>query len=159
MKKENNISSIDFFDFDVFALPDQKFGLKNKKNTTQQEILVVYSNENDDPVLEELLRNILSAANLDIENGIVFLKTTPQERYSFHEINEKLSLKDLLFFGIPPSNFGLNYIVKHYQPLSVKKWRMLLINSLEEVHTDVNKKKALWSCLKEMYLQNKEAQT
>jgi hypothetical protein len=152
MKKENDISFFDFLDFEVFALPEKKTEFSNKNNKPAANILIIFYNEKNDPELEVLLKNILSAAKLDFDKDIVLLKTTPQARFSFSEIQKKMPLKDLLFFGINPSNFGLNYSIKPYQPLTINKLRILSLDSLEEVNTDVNKKKALWSCLKEMYL-------
>ncbi len=153
MKKENDISYIDFLDFEVFALPDEKPELFNEKNSANKSILVVYSNEKNDPQLEVLLKNILAAAELDFEKDIIFLKSTTQGKFSFNEIQEKLSVKDILFFGITPSNFGLHYEFEAFQPLVLKQVRILLVDSLEDISSNVNKKKALWSCLKEMYLQ------
>jgi DNA polymerase III psi subunit len=157
MKKENNVSYSDFLDFEVFAVPDKNSALLNTKNLAQKEILVLYFNEKNDDELELLLKNILSAANLDFENNIAFLKTTSQQKYSSSDLLAKLSVKDLLFFGINPSKLGINYSINPYQPLTVKNRRFLQVDSLEEIKNDVNKKKALWSCLKEMYLQNEKA--
>ena len=153
MKKENDISYNDFLDFEVFALPDNKSEFFNLNNAQHASIMVVYINDKNNPDLELLLKNILEAAKLDFEKDIVSLKTTAQEKFSFSQMKEKLSVKDLFFFGVQPSNFGLNYSLKLYQPLKVKGLRILLVNSLEEINADVNKKKALWSCLKEMYIQ------
>ena len=154
MKKENNISSIDFFDFEVFAVPDKNSSLLNTKNLGQKEILVLYFNENNDDELDVLLKNILTAAKLDFDKDISLLKTTTDQKYSSGDLLEKLSVKDFLFFGILPSNFGINYQLNPYQPVNFKNRRFLLIDSLDEIKSDVNKKKALWSCLQEMYLQN-----
>ena len=152
MKKENEISLTGFLDFDVFVLPETKTELLNIVNSFQKEILVVYFNDKNEPELDLLLKNIFSAANKTPEKEILLLKATRQAIYSFHDLKEKLPLKDHLFFGIPPSNFGLNFSIEPYQPLVVNNLRILLIDSLETINTDVNKKKALWSCLKEMYL-------
>ena len=48
MKKENDISFIDFLDFEVFAVPDKNPALLDTKNTSQKEILVFYFNEKND---------------------------------------------------------------------------------------------------------------
>ena len=42
MKKENDISYIDFLDFEVFAVPDKNSSLLNTKNAAQKEIFVFY---------------------------------------------------------------------------------------------------------------------
>ena len=154
MKRENDISYNDFLDFEVFALPEKKRELFNSNKAPHARILIVYFNKKNNPDLDILLKNILEAAKLDFEKDIISLKTTVQEKFSFSQIKEKLSIKDLLFFGIKPSNFGLNYSIEPYQPIQINDLRILLVNSLEEINADVNKKKALWSCLKEMYLQD-----
>lgn len=152
MKKENDISQFGFLDFYAFVLPDNKTELLNIANSAQKEILVVFFNDKNDPELELLLKNIFSAVNKDPEKDIFFLKATPQTSYSFNEIRKKIPVKDLVFFGVPLSGFGLNLNIPPYQPLLVNNFRILFADSLEKVNTDVNKKKALWSCLKEMYL-------
>ena len=154
MKKENNILPNDFLDFEVFAVPDKNSTLLNTKNVAQKEILVLYFNENNVEELEVLLKNILSATNLDFDSKFSLIKITSDQTFSSSDIFEKLSPKDLIFFGINPTNFGINYNLNLYQPQKVKQRRFLLIDSLHEINTDVKKKKALWSCLKEMYLQN-----
>lgn len=154
MKKENNIPYFDFLDFEVFAVPDKNSALLNTKNIAQKEILVFYFNKQNDTELEALLKNIMSAANLDFDKDVALLKITSHQKYSSSDLLEKLSAKDLLFFGINPTNLGINYGINLYQPLTVQNRRFLQIDSLEEIKNDVNKKKALWSCLKEMYLQN-----
>ncbi len=152
MKKENYISNFEFIDFEVFVLPENKSELLIKNNAPDAAILIVYFNEQNNPELEVLLKNILSAVNLEINKDIILLKTTPQTKYSFSSLQQKLPVKDFLFFGIHPTNFGLNYSIAPYQPLIRNNLRILFSNSLEEVNNDVNKKKALWSSLKEMYL-------
>ncbi len=154
MKKENDVLFKDFFDFEVFVLPEKKSEFLIKKENTRCSILAIYFNKTNDPELEILLKNILSAVKLDIDKDIALLKTTPFERYSFNDIKQRLAIKDLLFFGIPPSNFGLNHAVKPYQPLKTDNLRLVLFDSLEKVSGDVKKKKALWGCLKELYLEN-----
>ncbi len=154
MKKENYISYTDFLDFEVIALPEKKSEVLNLNNVQNAGILIVYFNEKNNPDVEILLKNILEAAKIDFEKDIVSLKITAQEKFSFRQLRDKMPVKDLLFFGVQPSNFGLNYFIKPYQPLNVKDLRILLVNSLEEINADVKKKKALWSCLKEMYLSN-----
>ena len=154
MSKENDISFFDFLDFEVFALPDKKSDLLNKNNAPKANILVVYFNDKNDNELDVLLQKIFAAVNLEINKDIILLKTTTEEKYSFNEIQEKMSVNDLLFFGVKPSNFGLNYSIEPYHPLAINNLRILLLNSLEEISKDVNKKKALWSCIKEMYTQD-----
>ena len=152
MKKENDISFIGFLDFEVFAVPDKNSALLDTKNTSQKEILVFYFNEKNDDELELLLKNILSAAKLDFEKNIALFKLTTQQKYSSSDLFKKLSVKDVLMFGTVPSNLGINYSITPYQPLKIKNKRLLQVDSLEEIKTNVEKKKALWSCLKEMYL-------
>ena len=154
MKKENDILSNDFLDFEVFVLPHKNSALFDQNNFANASILVAYNNEKNDPELEDLLKNILVAAKLDFEKEIIPLKTTFEQKYSFNQIKEKINVKDILFFGLKPANFGLNYFLEPYQPLQVNGLRILLVNDLEDIRSDVKKKKALWSCLKEMYLQN-----
>ena len=81
-------------------------------------------NEKNDTELELLLKNILSAAKLNFDEEIALLKLTSHQKYSSIDLLEKLSAKDLLLFGINPTNLGINYSIKQYQTLSCKKQKI-----------------------------------
>ncbi len=71
MKKENDISFFELLDFEVFALPEENSAFLDKNVKLHATILIIYYNENNDPELEVLLKNILSAAKLDFDKDIV----------------------------------------------------------------------------------------
>ncbi len=153
MKKENDISLFGFSAFDVFVLPETDPNISDLNLVDQNRNLVIYFNENDNPELEVFLNNIFEAINPEPEKNFLFLKVTAQTRYSFYRIKEKIGAKDLISFGIPLSDFGLHYVVPTYQPIFIDdSLRILQADSLDKIKADVKKKKALWGCLKTLYL-------
>lgn len=153
MKKGNDISLFEFSAFDVFVLPETDPDIIDLNMLDQNRNLVIYSNENDNPELEVFLNNIFVAINPEPEKNFLFLKVTAQTRYSFYRIKEKIGAKDLISFGIPLSGFGMHHVVPAYQPIIIdNSLRILLADSLDKIKSDVKKKKALWGCLKTLYL-------
>ncbi len=152
MKKENDILNSDLIDFELFVVPSQNMDVVTEKGKSDKKILVCYENEQNDPELDALLKNILSAAKIDFEHQIFLIKSTPGTRHSFIALEKDWQLVDFISFGIPLKDFGINYQLNSYQPLEINGHRFLKVDALKQIQSNIKNKKALWSCLQEMYL-------
>jgi DNA polymerase III psi subunit len=119
---------------------------KNKRN-----ILILVNDQDNEVSTEqgrELLKNIVKAINL---NGADFalLNYSAYQGTSFRQLQQFFSSKVLFAFGIAAAEIGLQYedqnsLIMH------EGVKMIFSSNLNQLSTDIQGKKALWSCLKQM---------
>jgi DNA polymerase III psi subunit len=98
-----------------------------------------------------LLSKILVAVKLDLS------KVDLVELSLLKTMNVKTALSQNLIshfitFGIPMPNVKLEIPLMAYQIKEIKSIRFLFSDELKNLHQDVEKKKALWKALQEMFL-------
>jgi DNA polymerase III psi subunit len=98
-----------------------------------------------------LLSKILVAVKLDLS------KIDLVELSLLKTMNVKTALSQNLIshfitFGIPMPNIKLEIPLMAYQIKEIKSIRFLFSDALSELQNDVEKKKALWKALQEMFL-------
>ena len=98
-----------------------------------------------------LLSKILVAVKLDLS------KVDLVELSLLKTMNVKTALSQNLIshfitFGIPMPNIKLEIPLMAYQIKEIKSIRFLFSDALSELQNDVEKKKALWKALQEMFL-------
>ena len=152
MIKKNDILSSSFLDFQIFAPSDHKTEQIVPGQSNQFTSLVVYQPEAKNEELETFLSNILTAAKLDMSKDVFLLKTTIESGFSFSKMKTNATIEKVIIFGIPPGKLGINLDLQWYVPMTFQNRIFLLANSLSVIRSDVNKKRALWSCLQEIYL-------
>lgn len=152
MLKKNDILSSDFFDFEIFVYPDKEIDHIDSVSSKQIKTLVVYSPQAEADDLNAFLSSILTAAKLDMSTDVFILKATVEDGFSFIRIKTQFPIEKVILFGIPSSSLGLHLDLKPYRTMTFQNTIFLLADSLEIIKEDVNKKRALWNCLQEIYL-------
>ena len=152
MIKKNDILSSDFIDFKIFACADGKNASEQPSITGNGNTLIVmYATENEESNLS-FLSKILSAVKLDLSKDVSLIKATPKDRLSFISLKTNSTIEKVILFGIQPKHLGINIDLKAYTPTAFQDCVFLLTHDLGAIESDTNKKKALWSCLQEIYL-------
>jgi DNA polymerase III psi subunit len=152
MPEENFILSKDFIDFEIFAISDGLADDFEHKNAQALSTLVVFNEAEKKDDLLELLHNILSAAKLSVDKQVHTLSVTRNNAYSFIQMQSKAGFEKALLFGVTPADLGIHLDLHLYQPLPFQGCNFVLADKLADIQQDTNKKKALWSCLKDIYL-------
>lgn len=152
MLKENDILSSEFLDFQIFALSDEKTAQTAPNQSNQFTTLVVYQAETANEALEKFLFSILTAAKLDMSKDVFLQKVTKQTSFSFIRSKTNQKIEKVLLFGIAPNKLGIHLDLKKYQAMFFQDCTFLFADDLAEIQTDVAKKRALWTCLQEIYL-------
>ncbi len=152
MDSKNDISLDNFLDFQIFAPNDQNNESFDSDHSKEKTTLVIYEPVNEHKELETFLTNILKAAKLDISKDVNLLKTTAESGFSFIRLKTKTSIGKVLIFGIPPKKLGINLDLKLYTSLEFQGCIFLLADSLATIQSKVDKKRALWTCLQQIYL-------
>jgi hypothetical protein len=99
---------------------------------------------------EALLQKILAAVHLKIEDvDLVNLNNIRQVDYM--DILKDKVLNQLISFGISLTELNLQIHLLKYQLETVEGIKMLLADNLSFLEHDMDAKKQLWKCLKEMF--------
>jgi len=73
------------------------------------------------------------------------------------QYNEKMSMEEdypvIWGLGVTPKDLGLDPQSESYQIIDQVGKKIILTDPLEEIKTDVKKKKRLWACLKQLFPQ------
>ncbi len=152
MSKTNDILSSDFLDFEIFGLSDENILQIEKDQSNQSKSLVVYHADNGEDGLQDFLTNILTAVKLDTSKDVSIVKVTDKTGISFIRAKTITTIEKMIIFGIAPNQLGINLDIRKYVPLDFQGCTFLYADTLSEVKNDVNKKKALWASLQEIYL-------
>jgi DNA polymerase III psi subunit len=119
----------------------------------KSKVMILFFNEQS-PYLrrneEALLQKILAAVHLKIEDvDLVNLNNIRQIDY-MDMLKDKV-LNQLISFGISLTELNLQIHLLKYQLETVEGIKMLLADSLSFLEHDLDAKKQLWKCLKEMF--------
>ncbi len=134
----------DFFDFDVYDLPDSQNVLADTN-----EVLVVV--RRDDFLLQEtLLKKILTAVKLDLDTQVTFLQL--EEGAVINLATAARQAKKVFTFGLKPTQLGLNGGFRGYRFYKTESFSLLFSHSLKDLSEKPAKKKALWDAMKAEFL-------
>jgi len=101
---------------------------------------------------KELLHKIISAVGLDVENDVSIIELKTQNaRVVLNELYRKSPCKHYFFFGLDVHQLSLQSDLKPHYPMVTENFVIHLSHSLEELATDVEKKKQLWAYLKKIF--------
>ena len=125
---------------------DINFLGKNEKN-----ILIITKSHKE--ILEDnskvFLSKILNSVGLQLEDVVII---NPKKEANLTFYNNTFSPKKIILFGIKPFEIGIQnieiptYEIKDYENIPV-----LHIDDLNTIQSDVSKKKALWTNLKQLF--------
>lgn len=118
-----------------------QFTGNNKKN-----ILVAINASDPDKKDQELLSNLLVACKLTL-NDIALVNFHGQQT-SVQNAADELNISKVILFGIKPEP-GLTK--KKYEIVNFNNMAFLIADELKDLHRDVEKKKQLWQCLRQLF--------
>lgn len=106
----------------------------------------------DNPSAEDLtlLENILKAVNLSLDS-VELLDLAKVAGLRYKELLNDQYLHHLLSFGVPLKKVGLQIFLMPYQARLVEGVQFLLVDPLQDIQADKDKKKALWRVLKQLF--------
>jgi hypothetical protein len=120
----------------------------------RSKVMVLY-NEQTTPYLqpahETLLVNILKAVGLTLDD-IELVNLNNIKRVAYVEILKEKTLNQFISFGIDLRELQINVPLTAYKVQRVEEINMLLADSFHELVLNTDKKRLLWTCLKQMFL-------
>jgi DNA polymerase III psi subunit len=99
---------------------------------------------------EALLQKILAAVHLKLEDVDLVNLNNIRQIDSMDILKDKV-LNQLISFGISLTELNLQIHLLKYQLETVEGIKMLLADNLSFLEHDMDAKKQLWKCLKEMF--------
>jgi len=159
-KTENSHSSFlsYLFNEDLYIIPEKgsrslasSAQLTHSGNIKKQVLIVI--KENGDGAISaehhEFMLKILQSVSLTWKD----VQIIQDNQYS-----ENRALEDdylvVWGLGLAPQDIGLDPQNESYQIIDQEGKKIILTDPLEEIKTDVIKKKRLWACLKQLFPQN-----
>jgi hypothetical protein len=117
-------------------------------------VMVLY-NEQTTPYLqpahETLLVNILKSIGLTLDD-IELVNLNNIRRVDYAEILKEKTVHQFISFGIDLRELQINVPLTAYKVQRVEEINMLLADSFHELVLNTEKKRLLWTCLKQMFL-------
>ena len=96
------------------------------------------------------LTGILTACKLTFSDVVVF-NTASNLDYNYQKSVDHFKPKLILILGTINQKFNLPEFSDKYQPMVTQNIQLVFGSSLTEISKDVNEKKALWNCLKQIF--------
>lgn len=136
-----------FFNFQSYHIPEDAITAIDS-NTTLEVMVIVY--QSDLEKHSALLYKIFSAVGINLENhpGLLELEKGQQTNAQRHSSTDT---KQVISFGISPSNLGLNGVFSGYNIYQTETFKLLLSHSLAQLAEKKERKKALWDALQQMF--------
>ena len=151
MEKENDILLDAFIDFPLYIVSENEKAESTPLPTSQAHTLILCTKAAKQDNLSTLLRNILNAVKLDLQNDILINYKTDEESHSLAEWRTKAPIRHILLFGIPPQQLDIQNDIPKYQPTPIEEINFLVADDLAAINTDKSLKKALWMALQKIY--------
>ena len=148
-----------FFDFEIFAVPDSGATADRGRGENARQILIVYELAEPDrqSELEAFLGRVLKAAKIDPAKDIKLINLTTLERISCSGLQRSLPFRYLINFGLPPRRLGLNLELPLYRPVAHNGAYLLFSERLDLIYEErqsggKDHSSALWKALQELFL-------
>ena len=97
------------------------------------------------------LEKVLKAVNLNL-NGVDILNLAGAQQMDFRPLLGNKKVHHIISFGVPFIQINLEIMMNRYDPKQIAGVNFLLSESLDIVQDDDKNKRALWNCLKSMFL-------
>ncbi len=120
----------------------------------RSKVMILYNEQTTtylQPAHETLLVNILKAVGLTLSD-IELVNLNNIKRVDYMEILKEKTLNQFISFGIDLRELQINVPLTAYQVQRVEEINMLLADSFHELVLNTDKKRLLWTCLKQMFL-------
>ena len=152
LKTENNILKTGYLDYKIFVAPELSEISNALIGEKKKHILVAYFDEKN-PEMDAYIEKIMSAAKIHLSTDcLVFKYFADKSMPSFSQIVHKNTIDKVLLFGISPTDFGLNITPPQYMPFVFSGSTFLFADKLSVINTSPEKRKALWDCIKTIFL-------
>ena len=96
------------------------------------------------------LTGILTACKLTFSDVAIF-NTASNLDYNYQKTIDQFKPKLILILGTINQKFNLPEYSDKYQPILNQNIQLVFGSSLNEISKDVNEKKSLWNCLKQIF--------
>ncbi|HCE84752.1 MAG TPA: hypothetical protein DEO99_01265 [Bacteroidetes bacterium] len=112
------------------------------------DVVLVLNTEDDLPETHVFLEKVMKAANRDQSSYELKFCSGDESLGDFFQM-EKLQF--LIFFGIRPSNFDLQFHPKAYQPYEIRGKKIVFSGGIAWMKDRAEDKKKLWEAMKKMF--------
>jgi len=117
-----------------------------------RQLMVMALSEPTAAANRDFLAKVLAAANLDLAQDALLAEILTHEPITIAPDLTIQQPKQVLVFGLSPSQLGLSFEVQPYQPLQFYGSTWLFADKLSVLEPDKQKKGQLWAALKQIFL-------
>jgi hypothetical protein len=147
----------DFFDFDLFAVPEAQKLRDVVRGAGNQKVFVVFTGIDEEPALFPFLQKIFQATKIDIEQDTYYLPLTAEASFGLAAIPQAKESEIIIIFGFTPPQAGLHLQVPRYQITPFRGQKLLFADALPAIYQErqAGKKEmsgALWGAMKALFL-------
>lgn len=130
----------------------EKSALADAEGAFAKQVAVLALCEPDSAQLREFLGKVLAAAHLDLSQDTLLAEIPSQEPHNIALDLRERKPRQVLVFGLPPRQLGLQLEMHPYQSVSFLDCTWLFADRVSVLEPDKVKKTQLWSALKKMFL-------
>ena len=112
------------------------------------DVVLVLNAEDDLPETHAFLEKVMKAANRDQSNYEIMFCSGDESLGNLFQMD---SLNFMIFFGIRPSNFDLQFHPRAYHPYEIRGKKMVFSGGISWMKDRAEDKKKLWGAMKMMF--------
>ena len=112
------------------------------------DVVLVLNAEDDLPETHAFLEKVMKAANRDQSNYEIIFCSGDESLGNLFQMD---SLNFMIFFGIRPSNFDLQFHPRAYHPYEIRGKKMVFSGGISWMKDRAKDKKKLWEAMKKMF--------
>jgi hypothetical protein len=141
-----------FLNYKIFPTPELSEFSAQLEGANGRQVLVGFFDEQS-VEREDYLKKIMSAAKLNLLEDCLILRGSHETKFpSFTDIQHAHPVQKAVFFGIQPSDLGLNLEIPPYQPILFNKCVFLFVDKISVIEPSKERRAALWACLQKIFL-------
>lgn len=141
-------------DFKIFHKLEASKIIEHCSGNNEKGIFLLYPEK--EAAQLPFLQKILAAAKLMLEKDVLLLAGTPSTTFSLSDFREVQQIHQVIVFGYPPQQIGLQIQIPKYQAHLINGCEYLFVDNLEQIATNDGLKRQLWGALQGMFLKKKE---
>ncbi len=146
-----------FLDFNLYIVPDANNLAERCFGGGAGGILVVLTTTAElREEMEAFVAKVLAAARIDLHKDAHVLYLKPGEQFSLPQLSRQKNIQQVLAFGIPAANMGIQALAQAYQPVEIEGLTLLLAHDIAAISEERKQggkqlSGALWNALKIMF--------
>lgn len=105
----------------------------------------------DTPDNQIFLEKVMAAAEIDLAADAFIVRLEEGEQFSFSSLDHAMGFSIALFFGIRPSDAGLNVNAQKYTSVTIAGKTFLFSDTLDVIQAKQDLKRPLWEALKSVF--------